>query len=257
MPKSLPLKYSSSTLDVMHVSSSSSSILQFFLPSFCTGMQSRFLQLCLFWSTSQILILNFLSFFFFFFFLHKELNFGCLHLLQGAPGPWCELLHKTILGICWSLINTRIKFLPSPGFLAWSWAAVVNQNHKIITSFAICSEKRRLNSAQNKCKDTNHSLWFLSHKVLQVEISGKKKNLATNCLNPFKGKKEWIARFYIKLSYVAKNIKGFFLIFKAFVWSQIFLAKIIIWKCPFWRNLGYGYTQFLKVIGNLWFHFLH
>jgi hypothetical protein len=226
MPKSLPLKYSSSTLDVMHVWSSSSSIL---LSSFCTGMQSCFLQLCLFWSTSQILILNFLSFFFFF--LHKELNFGCLNLLQGAPGPWCELLHKTILGICWSLINTRIKFLPSPGFLAWSWAAVVNQNHKIITSSAICSEKRRLNSAQNQCKDTNHSLWFLSHKVLQVEISGK-KNLATTGLNPFKAKKEWIARFYIKLSYVAKNIKGFLYIFKkTFVWSQIFLAKIIIWKC--------------------------
>jgi hypothetical protein len=71
---------------------------------------------------------------FFFFFLHKELNFGCFHLLQGAPGPWCELLRKTILAF------VEVSSIQGSSF-AISWVSSLelsccgklkSQNHHII-----------------------------------------------------------------------------------------------------------------------------
>ncbi len=99
-PKSLPLKYSSSTLDVMCAWSSSSILLVFFLYWNALLFSSVVpvlinLSNCLYLSNTDFELLRlFLSSSSSYI---KSWNFGCLHLLQGAPGPWCELLDKTIL----------------------------------------------------------------------------------------------------------------------------------------------------------------
>ncbi len=191
-------------------------LLQFFLSSFRTGTHSCFLKLCLFWSTSQILILNFFSFFFFFFFLHKELNFGCLQSSTGCTRSMMWASSQDHIG---HLLKSHqykdqsfaISWVSSLELSCCGKSKITKSSQNHLPSVV---RKEDWIQLKNRCKDTNHSLWFLSlTRSCKLRSVGRRRTWQQTAWILFKGKKEWIAKFYIKLSYVAKNIKGFLYIY--------------------------------------------